>query len=135
MPDQEAYFVVSPETGTSKSSAPLKMTCRTEVTTLECEDARIGELISKVDILTQEVEDLISLIKDAGIVSPKDITSSKVIIVEEMDKSTAKQRVFDFIREHKTSDIEELHENIKCDIRVLTEIIDELCAEGAILGE
>ena len=63
------------------------------------------------------------------------MTSSKVIIVEEMDKSTAKQRVFDFIREHKTSDIEELHENIKCDIRVLTEIIDELCAEGAILGE
>lgn len=58
-----------------------------------------------------------------------------VIIVEEMDKSTAKQRVFDFMKEHKTSDIEELHENIRCDIQLLIEIIDELCAEGAILGD
>lgn len=132
---QETYFVVSSETGTSKSSAPLKVTQRTEVTTLECEDARIGELISKVDILTQEVEDLISLFRDAGFVSRKDITSSKIIVVEEMDKSTAKQRVFDFIMEHNTSDIEELHQNIRCEITLLIEIVDELLAEGAILGD
>ena len=135
MNNPETYFVVSPETGTSKSSAPLKVTRRTEVTTLECEDARIGELISKVDILTQEVEDLISIFRDVGIAGQKDITSSKVIIVEEMDKSTAKQRVLDFIKEHDTSDIEELHQNLRCEITLLIEIVDELLAEGVILGD
>lgn len=49
-----------------------------------------------------------------------------------MDKSTAKRRVFDFMKEHGTSDIEELHENIRCDIGLLIEIIDELCSEGVI---
>jgi hypothetical protein len=49
-----------------------------------------------------------------------------------MDKTTATQSVLDFIREHKTSDIAELHENIKCDISMLIEIIDELYREGKI---
>lgn len=49
-----------------------------------------------------------------------------------MDKTTAKQKVLDFLREHKTSDIAELHEVIKCDISMLIEIIDELCREGKI---
>jgi len=51
-----------------------------------------------------------------------------------MDKTTAKQKVFDFMKEHGTSDIEELHENIRCDIGLLVEIIDELSSEGAISG-
>jgi len=49
-----------------------------------------------------------------------------------MDKKTAKQEVLDFMRSHKTSDIAELHENIKCDIAMLIEIIDELCKEENI---
>ena len=58
--------------------------------------------------------------------------SPAVIVVEEMDKTTAKQRVFDFMKAHGTSDIEELHENIRCDISLLIEIVDELCSEGTI---
>jgi hypothetical protein len=50
-----------------------------------------------------------------------------------MDKNSAKQSVMDFMRSHKTSDIAELHENIKCDIAMLIEIIDELCREGKIV--
>jgi len=49
-----------------------------------------------------------------------------------MDKKTAKQKVLDFMRSHKTSDIAELHGNIKCDIAMLIEIIDELCEEENI---
>jgi hypothetical protein len=49
-----------------------------------------------------------------------------------MDKNTAKQKVLDFMRAHKTSDIAALHENIRCDISMLIEIIDELCKEGKI---
>ena len=43
-----------------------------------------------------------------------------------------KQKVLDYIREHKKSDITELHKNIGCDIRLLVEIIDELRREGKI---
>ncbi|MCD6211263.1 MAG: hypothetical protein J7J01_10375 [Methanophagales archaeon] len=43
-----------------------------------------------------------------------------------------KQKVLDYIREHKKSDITELHKNIGCDISLLVEIIDELRREGKI---
>ena len=46
-----------------------------------------------------------------------------------------KQKVLDYIREHKKSDITELHKNIGCDIRLLVEIIDELRREGKIEGD
>lgn len=94
--------------------------------------SRIDELISKVDALTQDVSEMTSLLKYLKDAFEKDISNPRVIIVEEMDKNTAKQKVLDFMRSHKTSDIAELHENIKCDIAVLIEIIDELCREGKI---
>jgi len=43
--------------------------------------------------------------------------------------------VLDYMREHKKSDIAELHKNIGCDIRLLVEIIDELRREGKIEGD
>ncbi|MFQ6120927.1 MAG: hypothetical protein ACE5KE_13720 [Methanosarcinales archaeon] len=49
-----------------------------------------------------------------------------------MDKDTAKQKVLKYMEEHKTSDIAELHKNIRCDIRLLIKIIDELISEGRI---
>jgi len=48
------------------------------------------------------------------------------------EKETVKQKVLDYMREHKKSDITELHENIGCDIGLLVEIIDELRSEGKI---
>ena len=52
--------------------------------------------------------------------------------ISETEKETVKQKVLDYIREHKKSDITELHKNIGCDIRLLVEIIDELRREGKI---
>jgi hypothetical protein len=59
-------------------------------------------------------------------------TIPEIVIVEEMSKETARQKVLDYMREHKRSDIIELHKNIRCDVRLLVEIIDELRKEGKI---
>ena len=110
----------------------MRSACAVNDGSNEYSSRKIEELISKVDALAQEVNEMASLLKDVKETLEKDISNPKVIIVEEMDKTTAKQKVLDFIREHKTSDIAELHENIKCDISMLIEIIDELCREGKI---
>lgn len=141
MADKQTYYVTSPdfETDPTNSCVPTKVVHRKEITTYEYEDATQGELISKVDILTQEVEDLIELFKDlsgrleAAGVFKQELGGPKLIIVEEMDKITAKQMVIDFMKEHDTSDIEELHQNIRCEITMLIDIVDELLAEGVIL--
>lgn len=39
-------------------------------------------------------------------------------------------RVLEYIKKHKTLDIIELHKEMKCDIRTLIEVLDELIAEG-----
>jgi hypothetical protein len=60
------------------------------------------------------------------------IRSPEVIIVEEMSREEAKRKVLNYIRKHKASDIVELHKHVRCDIRLLVEIIDELQREGKI---
>lgn len=62
-------------------------------------------------------------------------TQEKVIIVEEMDLKTAKQKVLEYTKEHKIFDIEVLHQNIRCDLKLLIEIIDELKKDGMIREE
>ena len=59
-------------------------------------------------------------------------TTPEIVIVEEMGKETARQKVLKYMREHKKSDVIELHKNIRCDIGLLVEIIDELRREGKI---
>jgi len=98
----------------------------------EFSPSRIDELISKVDALALEITEMTAMLRDIKESFEKDISNPRVIIVEEMDKKTAKQKVLDFMRSHKTSDIAELHQNIKCDIAMLIEIIDELCEEENI---
>lgn len=98
---------------------------------IETTDGLIDQIVYRLYALTEEeVNEMASLLKDVKETLEKDISNPRVIIIEEMDKNTAKQKVLDFIKEHKTSDIAELHENIKCDISLLIEIIDELCREG-----
>ena len=110
----------------------MKSMCAINPNIAECNPVRINELISKVDALAREVGEIASLLREIKETFEKDISNPRVIIVEEMDKNTAKQNVLDFMRSHKTSDIAELHENIRCDIAMLIEIIDELCREGMI---
>lgn len=101
-----------------------------QVAKLESENSRLEGMI-------KEIGDMMSnlLLRFSEVINSSERDSNPaVIIVEEMDKSTAKRRVFDFMKEHGTSDIEELHENIRCDIGLLIEIIDELCSEGTICG-
>jgi hypothetical protein len=98
----------------------------------EFSPSRIDELITKVDALALEIAEMTAILRDIKESFEKDISNPRIIIVEEMDKKTAKQKVLDFMRSHKTSDIAELHENIKCDIAMLIEIIDELCEEENI---
>lgn len=59
---------------------------------------------------------------------------SKVVLIEEMDKQTAKKKVRDYMKKHKRADTEELMENLRMDLRLLVEIIDELKEEGKIEG-
>ena len=59
-------------------------------------------------------------------------TTPEIVIVEEMGKETAKQKVLKYMREHTKSNVIELHKNIRCDIGLLVEIIDELRREGKI---
>lgn len=102
------------------------------IANLETTVSKLQQSITNID---EKMNDMLNSLKEIISMPPRNINIPNVIIVEELDKSTAKQRVFEFIKEHKTSDIEELHENVRCDIRLLIEIIDELCAEGAIIGE
>jgi hypothetical protein len=99
--------------------------------------ARLTSENNRLEGMMKEMSEMMSrlLVSFASITKSfeKDLTPA-VIVVEEMDKSTAKQKVFDFMKDHGTSDIEELHANIRCDITLLIEIIDELCSEGAISG-
>lgn len=110
----------------------MKSACVINASITEDAPSRIDELISRVDALAHDVSEMASMLKDIKEAFEKDISNPRVIIVEEMDKNTAKQKVLDFMRSRKTSDIAELHENIKCDIAMLIEIIDELCREGKI---
>lgn len=84
----------------------------------------ISMLMDKVSSLERNITPLLS-----NIASP---TTPEIVLVEEMSKETAKEKLLDYIRGHKKTDIVELHKNIHCDIRLLVEIIDELRMEGKI---
>ena len=84
----------------------------------------ISMLMDKVSSLERNITPLLS-----NIASP---TTPEIVLVEEMSKETAKEKLLDYIREHKKTDIVELHNNIHCDIGPLVEIIDELRMEGKI---
>lgn len=56
----------------------------------------------------------------------------EVVVVEQMDKEEVREKVLQYIRTHGSADIVELHKEIRCDIGILAEIIDELVAEGTV---
>jgi len=84
----------------------------------------ISMLMDKVASLEKNITPLLSNIASS--------TTPEIVLVEEMSKETAKEKLLDYIRGHKKTDIVELHKNIHCDIRLLVEIIDELRIEGKI---
>jgi hypothetical protein len=86
--------------------------------------SEISILIDKVDSLERNITPLL-----LNVASPP---TPEIVLVEEMSKETAKEKVLSYIREHKETDIEELHKNIGCCIEVLVEVVDELLREGKI---
>lgn len=52
--------------------------------------------------------------------------------ITKMKKEIIKEEVLDYMEEHKKADIEELHENIECDLEILVEVVDDLIKEGKI---
>ena len=90
----------------------------------------VNMLRSEISILTNKVDSLERNMASLSVIETK--TIPETVIIEEMSKETARQKVLDYMREHKKSDIIELHKNISCDIRLLVEIIDELRSEGKI---
>ncbi len=81
------------------------------------------KIFDRMDLLEAKLDESLSFNQQSA---------QQMIIIEEMDKDTAKSRVLEYIKEHETSDIIELHKEIKCDIKILIEILDELSAEGKI---
>lgn len=59
--------------------------------------------------------------------------SEEVVIIEEMDKEEAKNKISEYMEENRTADTEELMKNLKIDLRLLVEILDELREEGILV--
>lgn len=59
--------------------------------------------------------------------------SENIVIIEEMDKEEAKNKISKYMEENRTADTEELMENLKIDLRLLVEILDELREEGVLV--
>ncbi|MEA1957447.1 MAG: hypothetical protein U9N01_03720 [Euryarchaeota archaeon] len=90
----------------------------------------VNMLRLEISILMNKVDSLEGNVASLPVIGAT--TIPEIVIVGEMSKETARQKVLDYMREHKKSDIIELHKNIRCDVRLLAEIIDELRKEGKI---
>lgn len=90
----------------------------------------VNMLRLEISILMNKVDSLEGNVASLPVIGAT--TIPEIVIVGEMSKETARQKVLDYMREHKKSDIIELHKNIRCDVRLLVEIIDELRKEGKI---
>ena len=83
----------------------------------------IGEDIEDVK---RSVERLSTELNKLGGVLPK------VVVLEEISREEAKQRVEAYFKEHGTADIEELMLNLRIPVETIVEIIDDLKKEGKL---
>lgn len=98
----------------------------------------LGELIEVINSLRMEISiltDKVDNLEKNITLLPEATTTPDIVLVEEINKEAAKQMVLDYMKEHKESDVIELHKNIGCEIKILVEIIDELQREGKIQEE
>jgi len=122
---------------THKGLIDMEMEEVTEPVEIEGIHRKIEELSEIVNMLRLEISVLMNKVDslERNVASLPVIgatTIPEIVIVGEMSKETARQKVLDYMREHKKSDIVELHKNIRCDVRLLVEIIDKLRKEGKI---
>ena len=61
------------------------------------------------------------------------VTRSRVgTAVAEMAESEVRSKVIEFAKRRKTTDVAELHMAIRCDIRVLLDVVNALVSEGVL---
>lgn len=79
----------------------------------------MATLESKVEQLRDEIRSLRAL-------------QPKIVYVEEVPLSDAKEKVVQYFEKHSEADLEELMINLKIPIRILVDVIDELRKEGTL---
>jgi len=56
----------------------------------------------------------------------------EIVLVEEMGRDEAKRRIESYFETHDEADTEELMRNLRIDLQLLVELLDELKKEGKI---
>lgn len=77
------------------------------------------------DDLTQRLDRIEKLLSPSN--------DKTVVIVEEMDHDEAIIKIKKYMKDHDTTDIEELHHGLGIKIELLIDILDELISEGKII--
>lgn len=95
-----------------------------------------GESNADIFRLNQEIKELkdgISEIKTliTNLYSKLD-TTPRVVVIEELSKEEARERVINYLDEHQSADTEELMVNLGIELRLLVDILDELRREEKI---
>jgi coenzyme F420-reducing hydrogenase alpha subunit len=85
-------------------------------------ERRIAELKDRIDALSTKFDELRGALP-------------KVVVLEEISKEDAKDRIEEYFKEHKTADIEELMLNLKIPVQSIVEALDELKREGKVTAE
>jgi len=165
MSDEGAYYVISPElektmrssaTTTSATSGSQiieeETVTKKRITTYD--NLGVIELISKVDILLQEVEDLISAIRDTP-TPGKNLNGLRTIIREEIGKvisetgapivenmielrdiprDQAKEEIMALLDKSDKLYYYDIAEALRLDLELVVELVNELEREGLVGG-
>ena len=109
----------------ARQSLSIPMARSPAVRTLRQLREEVLQLRARVEALSHEVRGRGQAGADEG--------PPGVIVFEQMSKDEVRSRVLDIVAEKETTDIAELHQTIRCDIRVLIEILDELREQGRLV--
>jgi len=92
-----------------------------------------GTLIELADRRMQALEGRLDAIdRRLSVVESRLTERPEVVIVEEISREEAKRRIVSFFETHDEADTEELMRNIRIDLSLLVELLDELKREGKI---
>jgi hypothetical protein len=93
----------------------------------------VEERLENIAARLESIENLLTEVVQR--LDSHEITSgapSEVVVVEQMNRDEVREKVLHFVKTHGTTDIVQLHKEIRCEISLLAEILEELIAEGKI---
>ena len=97
-------------------------------------DGALRTMQIQIDML-REVVGQLSLRVEELAAGTSVMPAANVLVVEEMTREQVRERVLAMFQRNERTDVEELHQAIRCDIRTLLEILDELKADGLVKAE